>query len=158
MRALQLRTRVGYLALYLPATLGGVDLARPAAQSAELDPTALIDSGWSLLPSYDGSHRDSLTTDEHRNTTAAAHLFGAAVALDPENLLGWWRRAHACTLLAEDARTRGRLRDAEREHEQAREALDRAVALDPDDPWSRYSRGVLAAREDAEHAVAELDL
>ena len=153
----RLATRTGRLILGLALALAPT-VDAPLAQDQALEPAVLVESGWTLLPTYDGSHRSSLTPEERRDTVAAAHLLGAAVALEPDGLLGWWRRAHACALLAEDDRTRGHTARAEREAEEAREALQRALELDPGDPWSHYSLGVLAAREQPQAAHAQPDL
>ncbi len=124
-----------------------------AAPDGALEPSALVESAWTLLPPYDGDPRAFLTADERRNARAAAHLFAAACVLAPDDVLAWWRRAHAHALLAEDDAQRGDADAARAERAEAGAALERTIELDATDPWSRYSRGQLATL-DGRHEAA----
>jgi len=118
-------------------------LSAPPIRGQERPEAAtLVEEAWLLLPPYDGSHRSFLKEEERRDTSAGAHLFAAAVELDPSNLRALWSLGHAHTLLGEDRRNRGLERESREHYGKAIEALSRALDIEPDDPWSAYARGV----------------
>ena len=128
----------------MQTVLAGLVWLAAWAQDGRPGADELVAQGWKFLPPYSGEHREFLTAQERTDTAVAAHLFAAAVELQPEHLRALWSLGHAQVLLAEDRKNRGdpaaRVHDAE-----AIDALSRALALDPEDPWTAYARGALHA-------------
>ncbi len=114
-------------------------------QDATPTPAELVAQGWTLVPAYEGKHRELLTDEQRAQAQAGAHLFAAALALEPRNVYGLWSLGHAEILLAEDRRNRGAAEPARLHHEAAVAALSRAIEAVPDDPWSWYARGATRA-------------
>ena len=125
--------------------LSSLLLAIALAQETRPDADALIEQGWLFVPAYDGEHRAALTPDAEREAAAAAHLFAAATALDPKHVRGLWSLGHARVLLAENAKYRRRDDEAAQRFAGVEDALGRAIAVDPSDPWVFYARGAARA-------------
>lgn len=134
------------------ASLAPLQDSKPTAED-------LVAQAWQLMPAYEGDHRAFLSAQLAGEVQAAAHLFEAALALEPEHLRGLWSLGHARVLLAENHRNRGERELAERHHARCLEALGRGLALQPEDPWAAYARGAAqTAFGNYDEALADLQL
>jgi len=136
-------------------------LSLASVQDERPDAESLVELGWRLVPAYSGDHREALPSATAAEVEAGAHVFEAAIALDPEHLRALWSLGHAHVLLAANADHRGRDDDVRHHRRAAEQALTRAIELDATDPWAWYERGALrvehgelrAAHDDLSRAV-----
>ena len=130
-------------------------LTAPQQEAPRLTAFDLADEAQRFVPPYDGTTREFLTAQEEREVSAAASLLEAAIHLDGEQpYLHWWK-GHCRTLLAENAKNRGREEESGEHWEIALAALDRALELQPDYYWAYYARGM--ARHKTDHFWRAID-
>lgn len=117
-------------------------LALLSPQDERPTPIELVDQARTLIPVYEGDHKAFLTAAETKDTTAAAHLLAAAVALDDTNPAAFWWQGHCEVLLGEDRKNRGKDEPAGEHYGRALDAYGRSLALEPSSYWAHYARGM----------------
>ena len=141
---------------FLPTVLACAALQ--ADPSERISAVQLAEEAQRFLPAYDGQPRELLTATQEHDAIAASLLLDAALHLDPElAYLSWWK-GHAETLLAENARHRGRDEEVRAHWRAAEEALDAALAAQEDYYWAWYARGMVQRRQGRPwEAIADYD-